>query len=265
VDSLAVSNLTRSSFQYDDYWLLVHDFDNKFINVWFTLDMLQFYQCWISRSIGSYPNNLFLVPLDCYQANFEDVFEDYFSGTEPVGKSAFVKRMWRYVHPTSYLRHTINMRKKKTGTSGPPPDDSPAAPWDFDILKRKIICFSAKNINHYGMFAALNAGTLIHGDKTNKQECGLASFNSMGSRESPLPRTAQFVEYVYFLLNICHAIHSWVLKQDEADTESVDAPDFLSIFNKCRAATKSRIGGVLQCWQYASGKYSICQAPEGWI
>jgi hypothetical protein len=60
------------------------------------------------------------------------------------------------------------MWKKKTGSSSCPTDDSPAAPWDFDIFKRKIICFSAKNILHYGMFAALNAGILIHGDKTKK-------------------------------------------------------------------------------------------------
>jgi hypothetical protein len=66
------------------------------------------------------------------------------------------------------------------------------------------------------LFAALNAGKLIHGDKTNKQECGLASFDSGGRGESPLPRKAAFVEYTYFLLNICHAIHSWVMKQDEA-------------------------------------------------
>jgi hypothetical protein len=81
----------------------------------------------------------------------------------------------------------------------------PAAPWDFDIFKRKIFCFSAKNIQHYGMFAALNSGILIHGDKTNKQECGLALFDSNGRRQSPLPKNAKFVEYIYFLLNICHA------------------------------------------------------------
>jgi hypothetical protein len=81
------------------------------------------------------------------------------------------------------------------------------------------------------LFAALKAGNLIRGDKTNKQECGLASFDSGGRGESPLPRTAAFVEYTYFLLNMCHAIHSWVMKQDEADTDSDAVPDFESMFH----------------------------------
>jgi hypothetical protein len=152
-------------------------------------------------------------------------------------------RMWRYVHPASHLRYKINIRKKKSGVSYPHTDLSPAASWDSDIFKRKIICFTGKNILHYGLFAALNAGNLIHGDKTNKQECGLASFDSGGIRQSPLPRTAAFVEYTYFLLNMCHAIHSWVMKQDEADTDSDAAPDFESMFDVCRAETGSQKGG----------------------
>jgi hypothetical protein len=152
-------------------------------------------------------------------------------------------RMWRYVHPASHLRYKINIRKKKSGVSYPHTDLSPAAPWDFDIFTRKIICFTGKNILHYGLFAAFNAGNLIHGDKTNKQECGLASFDSGGIRQSPLPRTAAFVEYTYFLLNMCHAIHSWVMKQDEADTDSDAAPDFESMFDVCRAETRSQKGG----------------------
>jgi hypothetical protein len=83
------------------------------------------------------------------------------------------------------------------------------------------------------LFAALNAGNLIHGDKTNKQECGLASFDSSGNRQLPLPRTAAFLEYIYFLLNMCHAIHSWVMEQDEADTDSDASPDFESMFDVC--------------------------------
>jgi hypothetical protein len=92
------------------------------------------------------------------------------------------------------------------------------------------------------MFAALNFGNLIHGDRTNKQECGLASFDSSVSRQSPLPRTAGFVEYIYFLLNMCHAIHSWVVEQDEADTDSDAAPNFELMFDVCREATKSKTG-----------------------
>jgi hypothetical protein len=93
------------------------------------------------------------------------------------------------------------------------------------------------------LFAALNAGNLIHGDKTNKQECGLALVDSGGIRQLPLPRTAAFVEYTYFLLNMCHAIHSWVMKQDEADTDSDAAPDFESMFDVCQAESGSQKGG----------------------
>jgi hypothetical protein len=99
------------------------------------------------------------------------------------------------------------------------------------------------------------------------QECGLASFDSGGIGQSPLPRTTAFVEYTYFLLNMCHAIHSWVMKQDEADTDSDAALDFESMFDICRAETKSQKpeGGILQCWQYGSRTYSICQDPERWM
>jgi hypothetical protein len=76
----------------------------------------------------------------------------------------------------------LTFRRKKSGVSYSHTDLSPVAPWAFDIFKRKIICFTGKNILHYGLFAALNAGNLIHGDKTNKQEGGLALFDSGGSR-----------------------------------------------------------------------------------
>jgi hypothetical protein len=242
VDELVLSNLTRSSFQHSEYFDLIHNF-SKFFSKWLTVDTVQFYQCWVSRSIGSYPENIFLLPLDYYQADVEDIFEDYWNGIQPFVKKIFGMRMWRYVRPASHLRHKINNGKKKSGVSYPPTDLSPAAPWDFDIFKRKIICFTAKNIQHYGMFAALNTGTLIHGDKTNRQECGLASFASSGSRQSPLPRTGAFLEYFYFLLNMCHAMHSWVVEQDKADTDSDAAPNVESMFDVCRAEIKSQTGG----------------------
>jgi hypothetical protein len=232
VDELVLSNLTRSSFQYTEYFDLIHNFSISF-DKWLTVDTDQFYQCWVSRSIGSYPKNIFLFPLDYYQADVEDIFEDYWNRIEPFVKKNFGMRMWRYVHPASPLRHKINIGRKKSGVSYPPTDLSPAAPWDFDIFKRKIICFTGKNILHYGLFAALNAGNLIHGDKTDKQRCGLASFDSGGIGQSPLSRTADFLEYTYFLLNICHAIHSWVVEQDKADTDSDAAPNFESMFDVC--------------------------------
>jgi hypothetical protein len=63
VDELVLSNLTRSSLQYTDYFDLIHDF-SIFFDKWLTMDTLQFYQCWVSRSIGSYPKNIFWFPLD---------------------------------------------------------------------------------------------------------------------------------------------------------------------------------------------------------
>jgi hypothetical protein len=114
VDELIVhSNITRSSFQYTDYFGLIHNF-SEFFEKWLTVDTVQFYQCWVSRSIGSYPKNIFLFPLDYYQATVEDVFEKYWNGIQPTFKKEFVKRMWRYVHPASYLRYKINIRKKKS-------------------------------------------------------------------------------------------------------------------------------------------------------
>jgi hypothetical protein len=41
---------------------------------------------------------------------------------------------------------------------------------------------------------------------------------------------------------MCHAIHSWVVEQDEADTDSDAAPDFESMFGVCRAETGSQKG-----------------------
>jgi hypothetical protein len=62
VDELVLSNLTRLSFQCTEYFDLIHDF-SIFFDKWLTVDTVQFYQCWVSRSIGSYPENIFLLPL----------------------------------------------------------------------------------------------------------------------------------------------------------------------------------------------------------
>jgi hypothetical protein len=246
VDKMVPSNLTRASFQYTDYMLLLYGFYG-FFTEWLTLDILQFYLCWVSRSIGSYPENMFILPMDYFQANIDNIFESYWSGHDPPFKKSFMKRMWRYVHPASYKRYH-------------PTDDSPAAPWNYDIFKRKVICFGAKNITHYAMFAALNPGTLVYGDETNKLECGLASFNSIGTRESPLPRETEFLNYIYFLLNVCHSIHSWVFEQDELDTESIKEPPLKSIFDSCVKDTKSKKGGFFNVGNMRPG--SIPSAPH---
>jgi hypothetical protein len=67
VDELVLSDLTRSSFQYSEYFDLIYDF-SKFFSKGLPVDMVQFYQCWVSQSIGSYPENIFLFPLDYNQA-----------------------------------------------------------------------------------------------------------------------------------------------------------------------------------------------------
>jgi hypothetical protein len=48
-------------------------------------------------------SHIFLLPLDYYQADVEDIFEDYWNGIQPVVKKNFGMRMWRYVHPASHL------------------------------------------------------------------------------------------------------------------------------------------------------------------
>jgi hypothetical protein len=85
VDELVLSNLTGSSVQYTEYFDLIHKF-SKFFDKWLTVDTVQFYQCWVSRSIGSYPKNIFLLPLDYYQADVEDIFEDYWNIIQPFVK-----------------------------------------------------------------------------------------------------------------------------------------------------------------------------------
>jgi hypothetical protein len=37
----------------------------------------------------------------------------------------------------------------------------------------------------------------------------------------------------FHYINMCHAIHSWVVEQDEANTDSDAAPDFESMFDVC--------------------------------
>jgi hypothetical protein len=101
VNELVLSNLTCSSFEYTDYFDLIHDF-LIFFDRWLTVATVQFYQCWVSLSIGSYPKNIFLFPLDYYQADVEDVFKVYWNGIQPTFKKNFVMRMWRYAHPTRY-------------------------------------------------------------------------------------------------------------------------------------------------------------------
>jgi hypothetical protein len=107
VDELVLSNLTRSSFQYSEYFDLIHKF-SKLFDKWLTVDMVQFYQCWVLRSIGSYPENICLLPLDYYQADVEDIFEKYWNGIQPVIKKNFGMRMWRYVHPSPQSPTTQN-------------------------------------------------------------------------------------------------------------------------------------------------------------
>jgi hypothetical protein len=126
VDELVLSKLTRSSVQYSEYFDLIHKF-SEFFDKWLTVDTVQFYQCWVSRPIGSYPENIFLLPLDYYQADVEDIFEGYWNGIQPFIKKNFGMRMWRYVHPASHLRYKINMGKKKSGVSYPHTDLLPAS------------------------------------------------------------------------------------------------------------------------------------------
>jgi hypothetical protein len=92
-------------------------------------------------------------------------------------------------------------------------------------------------------FAAFNQGILVHGDRTEKQECALTSSASMSSTKLPLRRNANFVDYLYFLLDLCSGIRFWVQQQDEVNTESNNAPGLNAIFGNCLKSTKSETGG----------------------
>jgi hypothetical protein len=106
------------------------------------------------------------------------------------------------------------------------------------------MCFCASNILHFGFFAALNPGILVYGVTAQKLECSLGLFVSRSMNELPLPRKAEYADYIYFLLNICHSIHSWVQQQDKADTESTNGPNMNTIFDSCLRSTKSETRGV---------------------
>ena len=111
VKQLSLSTTLRACFQYSMYSEFLQDF-GPFFQIWLTLDHVQFYHCWVSRSIGSYPSNIFLLPLDYYQAEVAHVFEDYFGkDLKPVNRINFMKRMWKYVHPASHRRHEVNIYK----------------------------------------------------------------------------------------------------------------------------------------------------------
>ena len=115
VKQLSLATTLRASFLYSMYSEFLQAF-GPFLQSWLTIDHIQFYHCWVSRSIGSYPSNIFLLPLDYYQAEVADVFEDYHpKDLKPVNRINFVKRMWKYVHPASYRRHEVNMYKKNNG------------------------------------------------------------------------------------------------------------------------------------------------------
>ena len=73
----SLSTTLRGCFQYTMYSELLQDY-GAFVTCWLTIDHIQFYHCWVSRSIGCYPSNIFLLPLDYYQAEVAHVFEDYF-------------------------------------------------------------------------------------------------------------------------------------------------------------------------------------------
>ena len=226
--------------------------------MWLAMDHVQFYQSWVSRSIESYSPNIFLLPLDYTQSTVEEMFWPNHKGKPTPYQDPFMKNVWKYVHPASYLRFKTNQRKARQQELSALQDDDdstttiqisstkkidPIAPWDYDIFKCKLICFCANNKQHFGLFAALNPSKLVYGDEKNELECGLLSLDSMSGCRSPLPRETRWLDYMYFLLNVCHDIHEWVIEQDENDVESLEQPELNVIFDSCMLETKSENGG----------------------
>ena len=99
-----------------------------------------------------------------------------------------------------------------------------------------------KSDTHFAAFAALNPGELISGGETKEGRCGLASFDSYSKKQNPLPRNTEFLEYIYFLLNICHGIYAWVQEEVKTDTHSLNSPNLQTIYDQARSGTKSSKG-----------------------
>ena len=257
VQSTKLSKTLAASFQYSMYAALMHKY-SSFMDMWLAVDHVQFYQSWVSRSIGSYSPNIFLLPLDYTQSNVEEMFWPIYKNTACAYQEPFMRNMWKHVHPASFLRNKKNKRelRRETWRKDPsgdstfvttkdtrPKDVDPIAPWDYDIFKCKLICFCANNKAHFGLFAALNPGKLVHGNKSKKLECALASLDSISGRQSPLPRDTRWLDYTYFLLNVCYDILTWVAEQDESDITSLAEPELEVIFHTCMSETRREAGG----------------------
>jgi hypothetical protein len=74
VEQLSLSTTVPSSFHYSMYSEMMMNF-KPFLEQWLTVDHIQFYHCWVSRCIGSCPNQIFLCPMDYYQEAVQESIE----------------------------------------------------------------------------------------------------------------------------------------------------------------------------------------------
>ena len=74
VEQLSLSTTVPSSFHYSMYSEMMMNF-KPFLEQWLTVDHIQFYHCWVSRCIGSFPNQIFLCPMDYYQEAVQESIE----------------------------------------------------------------------------------------------------------------------------------------------------------------------------------------------
>ena len=137
VKQLSLSSTVPSTFKYMMYFAMMNDF-KPFLVKWLTLDHIQFYHCWVSRSIGSFPNNIFLFPTDYYQEAVQKSIKDDAS-TQMIAHDMkqFMRRMWKYVHPASFHRHEVNTYKLKKGRKKTVQSDACIVPCKFDIFQKK--------------------------------------------------------------------------------------------------------------------------------
>jgi hypothetical protein len=225
------------------------------IDRWLTVDTVQFYQCWVSRSIGSYPKNIFLFPLDYYQADVEDLFEVYWKGIQPSFKKNFVMRMWRDVHPASYLRYKINIRKKKSGVSYPHTDLSPAAHYFFHWQKYtalRLVCCPQRRQSYPWWQDEL---------------AGVRSCLVWQRRNRTIATSKDCVLRRIHLLSTEH-LSCNTLMGDETRRGRYrfrcSARFWVNV--RCLLSRNQKPeGGILQCWQHVSQTYSICQDPDWWM
>jgi hypothetical protein len=94
VKGTKLSTTLPASFQYSMYLEMMLRY-SSFMDMWLAVNHLQFYQSWVSRSIGGYLPNIFLLPVDYTRTTVESIFWDIFKDSTCPYQEPFMKSMWK--------------------------------------------------------------------------------------------------------------------------------------------------------------------------